>query len=510
MGEVYSLSRGELIVQECIQHGVTDFFIAPGSRSTALALATEHPKAQQHIFYDERSLGFSACGFAKGSGRIPAIITTSGSAVANLLPAIVEAFQDHVPILILTADRPFELHDTGANQTIDQSRIFSSYVTWSRTLPLSDSSVTDRVCRSVVSIAVFQAQSSCRPVHLNCAFREPFKQGDPVEIDSPYCTFNRIGDLPKNTTWVILAGDLSDQESDQVLAFAEEKMIMVVPDCMSSLRFKKHPLIKSDYLFIDEFDGDVSVLQFGKRVIDSPFVKLLRRQEARWYCITEQLPINNPDHLCRGVLLGDLSTSIDTLRQSLPNECSTLNMTVAKPVLKPELSQALIFRALEHLEPYSWVFLSNSTVIRTFNLHVSMSKKIDVYSNRGASGIDGNLSTAIGIAKATKERGVCFFGDLAFCYDMNALGGLDDSIPPLLLFVFNNGGGSIFKDLPIVDQVETDTFNRLFTTPHSFSSFHSIAAHFGCDYRAISKLEDLSHIWAEPLHRHTIVDVVLN
>jgi 2-succinyl-5-enolpyruvyl-6-hydroxy-3-cyclohexene-1-carboxylate synthase len=170
----------DLIIEELLRNGLEYICIAPGSRSTPLVLAAaRHEKIKTLIGYDERSLGFHALGYARASGSPAAIITTSGTAVANLYPAVVEASTDGVPLIVLTADRPPELIDTGANQTIRQDRFFGDYVRWHFDLPCPDQSINPEMVLTTVDQAVFRSLTDLPgPVHLNCRYRQPLEPTD--------------------------------------------------------------------------------------------------------------------------------------------------------------------------------------------------------------------------------------------------------------------------------------------------------------------------------------------
>ena len=168
-------SWGALIVEECVRLGVRDFFATPGSRHSGLIVALlRHPNAQLTMHFDERGAAFAALGHAKGSGRPAGVVTTSGTAVAELLPAVVEASLDHVPLLLLTADRPAELRDCGANQSIAQRGIFSNFVRWQFSLPCQTASVPCTFVLTTVDEAVNRSlRPTPGPVHLNLPFRAP-------------------------------------------------------------------------------------------------------------------------------------------------------------------------------------------------------------------------------------------------------------------------------------------------------------------------------------------------
>ena len=165
------------MIEELVRNGVSSFCISPGSRSTPLAAAAaRHPGARTVVHYDERGASFFALGQARGSGRPAVMICTSGTAVANCLPAVVEASMDMIPLIVLTADRPPELRDTGANQTIDQSQLFGNHVLWQADLPCPDDKLDPTYRLTTIDQAVYRAQNMpAGPVHLNCMFREPLE-----------------------------------------------------------------------------------------------------------------------------------------------------------------------------------------------------------------------------------------------------------------------------------------------------------------------------------------------
>ncbi|MCP4454643.1 MAG: 2-succinyl-5-enolpyruvyl-6-hydroxy-3-cyclohexene-1-carboxylic-acid synthase, partial [Planctomycetes bacterium] len=208
----HNLLWATLMIEELVRLGCDQFVICPGSRSTALTVATaRHEKARTRIAYDERAAAFWAVGYARATTRPVCVITTSGTAVANLLPAVTEASNDHIPLILLTADRPPELLDTGANQTICQSGLFGQFVRWQKDMPCP----TDQIDPAYVLTTVDQAVHRCvtgdpGPVHLNCAYREPL-MGDadpavPVSLqswqgsDTPYTAYaTPVMTLPQNT-----------------------------------------------------------------------------------------------------------------------------------------------------------------------------------------------------------------------------------------------------------------------------------------------------------------------
>eukprot|EP01018_Ginkgo_biloba_P037314 Gb_25078 [translate_table: standard] len=264
-----------LIVEECYRLGITYFCIAPGSRSSALAMAAaQNPCVSCISCIDERSLAFHALGYGRGSNKPAAVITSSGTAVSNLLPAVVEASQDCVPLLLLTADRPPELHDTGANQTINQVNHFGSFVRYFFNLPPPDDKVPARMVLTTLDTAVFRAtQEPYGPVHINCAFREPLagisckwslsclegldmwmSKSEPFtkyiriihcqlgeKLMNMHDQYKEVVDLIQgaNHGLVILGGLRTAEETWAALLLATHLGWPIVPDILSGLRLRK-------------------------------------------------------------------------------------------------------------------------------------------------------------------------------------------------------------------------------------------------------------------------------
>ncbi len=274
----------ELLVEELVRNGVTHFCIAPGSRSTPLVLAAaSNKKAKKIVHFDERGLGFFALGLSKG-GRKAAIITTSGTAVANLLPAVVEASQDHVPLILLTADRPPELVDTGANQAILQDGIFGRYVRWQTNL----STPTTEILPSYLLTTIDFAVRHTGPVHINCPIREGLPEADFSDYVKPVAIWKKSG--RPYTQWVndihlkeatIVAGRLNEREAQAVLTLAQRRKWPVVADICSQLAHKDKP------------KGD-TILWFGGYVTSKETQALLKNRTV--VHVSPHLQRMDPDH----------------------------------------------------------------------------------------------------------------------------------------------------------------------------------------------------------------------
>ncbi|MEI6805806.1 MAG: thiamine pyrophosphate-binding protein [Myxococcaceae bacterium] len=257
------------LIDQLINLGCDFFCIAPGSRSTPLVTAVaKHPKAKSIIAHDERSLGFFALGYAKATQKPVAIIVTSGTAVANLFPAVVEASLDHVPLIILSADRPTELRGTGANQSIDQIKIFGSYVRYF--FDLAPDMPAEFVLNQVREAFLKSTYPLPGPVQLNCQFREPFPLSSP-----PF----EKGEIRSKNGIVVVGAMKTRAKQQAALKIIEHLGWPAICDVTSGLRFLKHPQLNHSRNF-ENLKTDC-VLQLGGRLILKPFLQWLESRRGQ-------------------------------------------------------------------------------------------------------------------------------------------------------------------------------------------------------------------------------------
>jgi 2-succinyl-5-enolpyruvyl-6-hydroxy-3-cyclohexene-1-carboxylate synthase len=477
------------IVSHLITLGVETFYIAPGSRSTPLVLAVAKLVGGA-VHFDERGLAFCALGYGLGAKKPAALITTSGSAVGNLLPAVMEAFHHRVPLILLTADRPPELRDCGANQTGDQVKLFGGYVRWHVDLPCPDPHLPERYLATTLSQAVFRAQEG--PVHINCMFREPLLGGaenapppvqptfyEPADVvlspESVEKWRKRLASVEKG---VIVAGSYRGRPAHSVLALAEALRWPVLPDILSNVRsLGAHPCVAAHYDLILQngaLEHADAVLHLGDRVVSKPLMRWLEASSPSLYCLVANHPFrHDPQHLVTHRFFLDPFAFCEAL---LP-VCG--RGTLQAPSVRGAVST--FFAAQEaHTEPglfhflqerldAEWaLFLSNSMPIRDadgffFPEHPSAL----VYANRGLSGIDGVIATAAGLAEGARRPVCAVVGDQAALHDLNSLALLHKSRYPVLLLIINNGGGGIFSFLPQAHLQEH--FETYWAGAHAFS-----------------------------------------
>ncbi|MGF1471070.1 MAG: 2-succinyl-5-enolpyruvyl-6-hydroxy-3-cyclohexene-1-carboxylic-acid synthase [Rubrobacteraceae bacterium] len=520
----------KLAVEELVRSGVEFFCVAPGSRSTPMVAAlSENPKAKRLVHFDERGTAFAALGYARATGKPAAWITTSGTAVANGLPAVVEAATDSVPMILLTADRPPELRQTGANQTIVQPGIFGDYVRWSFDLPAPDPGVDPASLLTTIDQAVYRARRAPKgPVHLNLMFREPFlpepglDDGLPVpaswlESGEPYtryaATMPAVDGAEIETLSAILqtvheglvvAGRLeSKAQGKSIVRLAESLGWPLLPDVGSQVRLGTDSELLVPYydaLLAGERFGEShtpeAVLHFGGRALSKRLEQFIAAVRPDPYVVVRENPFRlDPTHR--------VTHSVEAGIQSF---CESL-AGVARPNSSPrlaawtkswreasrktgqrleqlfggmeKLNEPLVARLVSRLIPEQHGFvLASSMPVRDVDTYAAADgPPVPVAANRGASGIDGTVATAAGFARGTGEPATLLIGDLALLHDLNSLallGGL-----PVVVVVLNNDGGGIFSFLPVARHEEF--FEPYFGTPHGLE-FESAAAMFGLEY----------------------------
>ncbi len=498
------------IIDALIQQGVDYFCWAPGSRSTpfALAIAT-HPQARRMIHFDERGLCFHAVGYAKAARKSAVMIATSGTAVGNLLPAVIEASNERIPLILLTADRPPELRDCSANQTCDQVKIFANFVRWYIDLPCPDEHTSEKYLASTISHAVATAKDG--PVHINCMLREPLYAKEPVEgrlqrhvrvehaVPSPSSSAIDYWskELSKKRQGVILAG--SSSPAEPVLALAERLNWPVFPDILSSLRMQHpslithfDPILKVKPMAVD------AVIQFGDRFVSKTLTQWLEQQSLAFYLhVSEHSMRQDPFHHVTHRVQSCPHLFVDALHLNAHNDeqpWGQWNQLCREKLgeLFTELSEPGLMWELSSLLTEEWnLFLGNGMPVRDANQFLLSNCRI--FGNRGVSGIDGNIGTAAGIAQATGKPTFAVIGDQAFLHDLNSLAQLTKISVPVVICVVNNGGGGIFSFLPISKRKEA--FEEYLAASHNLT-FEAAGALFGLPYYHIQT--SLREFFAKP------------
>ena len=527
-GELNTL-WGEAVADELVKAGVETAVLCPGSRSTPLTIAlSEHPGVNAVSHLDERSAGFFALGYAKRTGRPAPVVCTSGTALANLHPAVVEADSARVPMVLLTADRPPELADSGANQTIDQERFYGGSVRQYRKLP--EPEAADRKLRSLrtaLSRAVATATGvPSGPVHLDVPFRKPLEPTAPEGAvpkgvpdgslpegfdagDRP-ATAGREGPFVAVTqgratlsapdrdavtaaiedaeTGLIVCGpaDRPTPSRDALASFARASGFAVAADPLSGHRFGPQTI---DIAVCGGYDGYVSaiestpdvVVRFGASPTSKPLRHYLRDSGARQFIVdpgggwreatftATDLLVADPTRVA-----ADLATAVDREAGTLATELTDLETAYWSFVGGEEPPEgAVLADAVEFAPDPATVFISNSMPVRDLDRFGRPDEAdLTVLGNRGASGIDGITSTALGAGHGTDDPLVLVTGDLAYYHDMNGLLAVARAGVDATIVCLNNDGGGIFHLLPIEDH---GGFEEWFRTPHGLDFEHSAA-----------------------------------
>ena len=504
------------LFDEWARAGVTDVVVSPGSRSTPLALAAAgHPGLAVHVVLDERSAGFFAVGLGLATGRPAVVVTTSGTAAVELHPAVVEADLAGVPMLLCTADRPPELHHVGAPQTVEQRLLFAEAVRWAADPGVPDAAVAG-TWRSLAARAHAEATVVPGPVHLNLAFRDPLTGDvDPDEVPpgrpdgQPWHTVERTPPasaeaLPAGVRGVIVAG-AGAGGPNRVHALAEAMSWPVLADPRSGCRVPRRTTVAAADAILracpQRFAPDF-VLRVGAPWASKVLGQWLASLDAPQWLVDPNRLWRDPDRRVAKVLAalpsaGPGPAPAGWLEQWVNAEAAAQEAIEATAKGEPAIARRLV----RDLPDGANLVVSSSMPIRDVEWYAAPRDGIRVFANRGANGIDGVLSTALGVAAGSPGRPtVALVGDLAFVHDVGALA-LAARRPDLdcSFVVVDNGGGGIFSFLPQAESLPTATFEELFGTPHALN-IEAIAHAFGApNVRVLSSdrsdnVSDHSHI----------------
>jgi 2-succinyl-5-enolpyruvyl-6-hydroxy-3-cyclohexene-1-carboxylate synthase len=494
--------------------GITDAVVSPGSRSTPLALALlRHPGLQTHVAIDERSAAFFGLGIAKARQRPVLLLATSGTAPANWLPALIEASQAGVPLIAFSADRPPELHACGANQTIPQTAMFAPYVRATHALgaPHEDFApgYLHRLSAQIVEQATWPHPG---PVHVNQPFREPFFPSENLprtEVLQTIASCHSTSEPDTHTLTdvasrlsgrpgIIVCGEMAVMAKRNALLteLAEALACPILAEPLSGLRFGSHDhshLCVAYNRWLDErINADIPPPEWIIRFGAFPVTRNLQNYVAnpvtthivvdpwpRWVDPARKvthLLRTDPQSFCAALLRQPLKAANDNW---LPR------FLALEQQLADRTESSHIPFILNALPAETALFVGNSLAIRQLDSFSGLfAKRLDVFANRGASGIDGNISTAAGIASVT-GRTVALIGDLTCQHDIGGLAltrGLD-----IVIVVVNNGGGGIFDYLP---QRTLPEFSLGWKTPQDVDFEHA-AKTFGVGYHLASTHEAL-------------------
>ncbi|CDQ21379.1 2-succinyl-5-enolpyruvyl-6-hydroxy-3-cyclohexene-1-carboxylate synthase [Halobacillus karajensis] len=507
MGHVEALTKYVThFVDQLVFSGLEHVVISPGSRSTPLAMTfAEHSGVTHWVHLDERSAAFFALGIAKQEQKPVALVCTSGTAAANYYPAIVEAYYSRVPLVVLTADRPHELREVGAPQSINQIRMFGTYTKWEQDLALPEEENYLYARRQAARAIEESASGHHGPVHLNFPLREPLipdfqlkdawrGQTKPIPRAEKGVTVlpkgqlkSLIERLTQSDKGLIVVGPQTNPElAEAVTRLASRLGVPILADPLSQLRTGSHDKrnIIENYdslLKAETIQQDVVpdyIVRFGAMPVSKAYLKWIQKYEEAidHFVIDDQPGYREPSgvattfiwsdaiELCNGLALNMSKGNKETPWLSKWKQMNVL----AKNEMLRDSGEALneghaVVHLSEMLPDHSNFFIGNSMPIRDVDsFFMASPKEVQLLANRGANGIDGVVSTALGTA-STGHRTILLLGDISFFHDLNGLWMAKNKQIPLTIVVINNDGGGIFSYLP--QSNHPDHFEELFGTP---------------------------------------------
>lgn len=509
--------------------GVEHFVISPGSRNTPLVLLLAEQHVQFTMAVDERSAAFLGLGIAKSSHHPVALIATSGTATANYLPAIAEAQSFHVPLIVLTTDRPQELQNIGAPQTINQFNLYRDQVKETSNLNVQETNtdVTEYIDYKVQQLAHLSQTDPVGPIHINLPLRKPLLP----DLNQPWPkvpaqNFGELNVQLNQTTLtnliqtlnhkkIMLAVGPTDQSWSQANfeALAKKLNAPIIADVLSQLRGTPHTITGMDALLAaqvatDELLPDV-VLRFGGTPVSAKLLPWLKKHQIP----VIQIGMNylGQDHTRSAQTSYAVNETLFV--QQLLNSDLVGQPTYWSKVWQPMQQQLVDFNdqqltaltiadELANLPSDSQLFLANSMTVRDFDQYFNPSHPIKVMANRGANGIDGTISTATGMAFNGQPTWLVI-GDLAFYHDMNGLLLAKQSSVDLTIIVNNNDGGGIFSFLP---QANAPYFEEMFGTPQHLA-IDKIASLYDAEYLQLQNVVDLQKLVSQPWHGLRIIEI---
>ena len=504
------------IIEICHAKGVHDIIISPGSRNAPLIIGfTNNPKFKCYSIADERCAAFFALGIAQQTHKPVAVVCTSGSALLNYYPALAEAFYSQIPFIVISADRPSDKIDIGDGQTIRQENVFINHSLFNANLSEDANESNDVFINEAINVAIVRKG----PVHINVPFEEPlYETTNKLLIDFNVTGLNlsqplvNVDDIIAYTTlWnysskiLVLVGECAPDSIEQewLEKLALLPSVVVMTEATSNLH---HPsfINNIDSLITPFLNADFVKLQprilitFGGMIISKRIKAFLRKYKPRhhWH-IDEQRAYDTfgiltkhfqvePNQFFRQflpfvkIMESDYKAFFQKIHDKRKEKHTKYLTTVAFSDLK---AFGILF---SHLPKNLQLQISNSSPIRYAQLF-DIDQSIEVFCNRGTSGIDGSTSTAIGAAVASQKPTVLITGDVGFLYDSNAL--WNNYIPKnFKIILINNGGGGIFRILPGHEEIET--FNTFFETSHCLTAEH-LSKMYQFDYLIASDTKSL-------------------
>ncbi len=551
-----------LIIDEFLKNKITHFYLSPGMRNAPLIAALTHFQkfnSDIKIFtcIDERAGSYRALGYSKSTGKPCVLLCTSGTAMANYMPAVIEAKKSNLPLIIVSADRPSELTFCDDNQTMDQTNLYGDYVQGEMGLGAPTIEISPLALTSSLSNLIHKSLYPQKgPVHFNCAFREPLEAvkrpipeeylslaRDQVNRSGPCTRYMNSSTIPskndlaevatilKNSrSGILVIGSLNpyDQTND-VVNFIKKLKWPVYFDISSSLKYEfnltDNALPTFDHPEVQEAlinNPPETVFHIGGRLTSKHYYSFLKQVPSiNLITLSRNIEKEDPSHHTKIRINADINSTLHALGSEIKdNECKEIKFELnfesftkqkIKLIDEGPLAYPLISKTIvDNIKNESILYIGNSTVVRSFDAYFSFEnrKKITVATNRGVSGIEGFIASTNGFIDGSQKEVYLVIGDVAFIHDLNSLYFLKDQKIPLKIILINNDGGGIFTLLPI--HKEQNVLDYI-TSPHG-QTFKKAADLIGIDYLEVKDKKDLAIKFNElqEMNRHCLMEILVD
>ncbi|MEE1132876.1 MAG: 2-succinyl-5-enolpyruvyl-6-hydroxy-3-cyclohexene-1-carboxylic-acid synthase [Caryophanon sp.] len=526
--------------------GVRHVVVSPGSRSTPLAYAFASTKELTlHRQVDERAAAFYALGLAKATNKPVVLLCTSGTAAANYFPAIIEAKYARVPLIILTADRPHELREVGAPQAINQVQLYGEHVKWSVDFPIPDaaSQTLPFITRHTARALLIATSAPFGPVHINVPFREPLTIDFREQLDEVHVSLHRGELVPSADTQLALATILNDTERgilivgelplqtdlSHVWAFIRALKWPVLVESLSNLR-GNIPLDCRDYIMAT-YDATLKSEAFTSVVAPQTVIRIGAQSVSKF--VQQFITNANPMHY---IVVDEDAMFRDATAMASMIIHAQLGAWLTELPLEPNIEEAYVHEwrdvnelAMEYIENYmngaedegaamchllagipeaTDVFVSSSMPIRDIDtFFLPTTRDVRIFANRGANGIDGVISTALGFSQGNERNTVLVIGDLAFLHDTSGLLATRYQQCDIDIVVMNNDGGGIFSYLPQASVPQH--YEQLFGTPTGLT-MEQVANMYEFEYVPIHDVSQLYDVMQQKRQHIRLIEVFTN
>ena len=555
-----------IIIDEFSKNNITQYYLSPGMRNAPLIAGMIHAKNFDDKIkiitcMDERAAGYRALGFAKATGLPAVVVCTSGTAMANYMPAVIEARKSNLPLIVLSADRPSELTFCDDNQTMDQSKFYGNYVQGEMNLGAPTFEISPRVLASSLSNLIHKSLfPQMGPVHFNCAFREPLEATpqlipddylklaiDQVNAKGPCTRYMNLNTTPRvldleviittlknSKTGLLVIGSLNPyDETQSVENFIKLLNWPTYFDVSSSLKYKfnltDNALPTFDHPEVQEAlikNPPDTIFHIGGRITSKHYYSFLKQVPSiNLITLSLNKEKEDPSHHTKMRINADINSTLNAMTEtfislSIPFPLPTKKLdlifeafTLKKiqiiddgPLAYPMVSKAIV----DNIKDNSVLYIGNSTVVRSFDAYFSYNirKNIKIATNRGVSGIEGFIASSCGFIDGLKKELYLVIGDVAFIHDLNSLYFLKDLKTPLKIILVNNDGGGIFTLLPIAQEKNILDY---ITSPHG-QTFKKAAELVGIHYIEVNTIEALipSFNKLQSLNEHCLMEIFVD